>query len=160
MSTHRFFRIAHNQFANDLTGYGAELYGGRWNPKGIPAVYAAQSISLATLEKLVHSEGIIPVNHSLMALDVAEMSEVKKFDVTDLSDSWFTVDTIAQSQQFAMDHLFNTGRFGILVPSIVVPEEHNLVLNPKHPQIATVRISRLRPFDLDQRLIPGKVDLN
>lgn len=160
MTTHRFFRIAPNQFAHDMTGRGAELYGGRWNKKGTPAVYAAQSIALATLEKLVHTEGIVPVEHSLMALDEVDMAEVKQFNMSDLSESWFTMANTAQSQQFAMDHLFTPGRLGILVPSIVVPEEHNLVLNPRHPKMANVRISRLRPFDLDHRLIPGRMDLN
>lgn len=47
------YRIAEEQFARDLSGAGARLYGGRWNPKGVPMLYTAESVALAALEVLV-----------------------------------------------------------------------------------------------------------
>ena len=154
MDLTRFYRIASAKFCADLSGKGAEILGGRFNPVGTAALYVATSISLATLEMLVHTEDVFALNHYIMAVDIpnVSMAKVKRYTAVDLPDSWNSLDSLVVAQQFGHNVLFNAGGFGLLVPSVVTPEESNLVLNPHHAEMAGVRISELRKLALDDRL--------
>jgi len=145
-----YYRIARGQFRSDLSGKGAELFGGRWNSIGTPAVYAAETISLALLEILVQAKAR-PVGYYVMALDVPK-DQVLSIHAAELPGRWSDRTDQATSQAFAMQHLFAANRFGILVPSVVVPEEFNLVLNPLHPLMAKATLRELRPLNPDPRL--------
>lgn len=153
-TTQRFYRIASAKFRFDLSGKGAEILGGRFNPIGTPAVYAASSISLAMLETLVHTSNFYPLSHFIMALDIPadSMAKVERYSAADLPKSWGSIKDLTAAQQWGMQRLFGANRFGVLVPSVVTPEEHNLILNPAHADMRGVTISEVRALDLDERL--------
>jgi RES domain-containing protein len=141
--------------ADDLSGRGAELTGGRWNAKGVPLLYASVSRALACLETLVHLDGgmPLPLNRYLVELTVPEDSwrargvfEPKRhvgWDATPagkVSIDWGTAWAAARTSLCAE------------VPSIVVPEEANVLVNPAHPDIARVVVVKRRKWAFDARL--------
>ena len=150
MEMQTFYRIARARHCMDLSGKGAELYGGRWNPVGTPAVYAAASVSLAMLETLVHSS-MLPKGYFIMKLEVP-FTDIKSISSDRLPAGWDDWADQAVAQSFGVDHLFKKRSFGLLIPSVVVPEESNLVLNPGHASIRSVVVSTLRSLCFDPRL--------
>lgn len=136
------WRLCRSPFA-DLSGEGAGRHGGRWNSPGRPLVYGASSAALAVLEVRVHLDlppDLIPEDYVLMAIDLAgvpvETVAALPDDPRTFGDAWLA-----------------EGRTAILqVPSLIVPESANLLLNPAHPAAAAARIVSTRPFSFDRRL--------
>lgn len=152
----KFFRVAQGKYRFDLSGKGAEMVGGRYNVVGTPAVYAGSSISLATMEVLVHqASNMYPNSHFVMAITVpsAIYNDLLVFSAVDMPDGWSSLSDQRVAQQFGHEQLFAPNKLGMLVPSVVVPEELNLVLNPKHPAMNKITIVEVRPLNLDKRLI-------
>jgi RES domain-containing protein len=138
----RVWRLCRAAFA-DLGGDGARLYGGRWNSPGRPMVYAASSAALCVLEVRVHldlppdliSDDYVLTTISLDGLSV-ESVETLPDNARSFGDAWL------QDQRTAV----------LRVPSLIVPESHNLLLNPTHPQANAARLLDRRPFAFDRGL--------
>lgn len=136
------WRVCRLPFA-DLSGEGARIYGGRWNSPGRPVVYTAENPALAVLEVRVHLDlepDLIPDDYVLMEIDLgpAAVEDVPELPgaATTVGDDWLT----------AM-------RSPILqVPSFVVPNSCNLLINPLHPDAAGISVRTTQPFDFDKRL--------
>jgi RES domain-containing protein len=137
------WRLARESLAQ-LDGEGARLYGGRWNSPGRAMVYMADSASLAVLEVWVHLDlpfDLLPADYSLMAFEltntrIEEAPQQALVDPRKFGDAWLA-----------------TARSPILrVPSFIVPEETNLLINPLHPISARITLLSKRPFSFDQRL--------
>lgn len=138
--------------ATAFGGEGAARAGGRWNSYGRPVVYAASSRSLAVLENLVHLD--FPVAH-LLALFRVEFpgGMITTLPPKSLPADW-RVDPPAGSTQILGDQWLDDARACVLaVPSAVIPEEVNYVLNPAHPDFAKIKISKPELFTLDPRLL-------
>ena len=130
-----------------LDGEGARLYGGRWNAPGRPMIYAAASPSLAVLEVLVHLDlppDLLPVDYRLLAIDIPDEAPVERLDHTPEDDAG----CLAIGERF----LHRAAALVLLAPSVVVPQEHNALINVRHPQMARVRLVGDEPFRLDPRL--------
>ena len=133
----------------DLSGEGARLYGGRYNPKGIPAVYAAQSISLAALEVLVHLEkSEIPDDYVAMGIEFGD-KQVQTLSV----QAARRLEGLASSQSASVE-AFQREFYGqpvLRVPSVIIPREHNYILLPAGEGL-NARILWVEAFRFDQRL--------
>ena len=139
----RVWRIARSTYAGSveemLSGEGAARYGGRWNPKGMPAVYCSENTSLAALEVLVN---------------LARPSTFPSYRVLDLdvpSESIVTGPAPVADTRRAGADLLRT-HLAMMAPSAVNPLERNVVLNPAHPDFDAVRPGAIRPFIFDRRL--------
>ena len=139
----RVWRIARSTHAGSveemLSGEGAARYGGRWNPKGMPAVYCSENTSLAALEVLVN---------------LARPSTFPSYRVLDLdvpSESIVTAPAPVADTRRAGADLLRT-HLAMMAPSAVNPLERNVVLNPAHPDFDAVRPGAIRPFIFDRRL--------
>ncbi len=67
------YRICDSKYAEDLSGNGARIYGGRWNSKGTPVIYLSDSKALAVLELLVHTSiNLLPQNLTLITLTIPD----------------------------------------------------------------------------------------
>ncbi|MBL7765606.1 MAG: RES family NAD+ phosphorylase [Chitinophagaceae bacterium] len=146
------YRLTQSTFQEDLSGSGAALYGGRWNNKGIPVLYTSSHISLAVLEILVNhnrnESPLLPSFH-LLELELPEnlQSRTKKLV---LKDDWIRD---IEYTRFIGDTFLKEGRDLILpVPSVVIPEEHNYLLNPNHKQFKKIKIIQSKPYQPDKRL--------
>lgn len=148
------WRLVKTKFlASAFDGEGARRYGGRWNSPGVPVVYLAASPSLAVLEVLVHLEAMGPLGaYSLVPvrfpLDIASA-----LDRALLPATWASHPAGPATQALG-DAWVREGRSAILrVPSVVVPEEEVLVLNPAHSDARKVIVGTARPFEWDRRLV-------
>jgi RES domain-containing protein len=129
-------------------GRGAALHGGRWNPAGAAVIYAAGSLSLAMLERLVQ-------RRNFGATLVVEALVPDDLPVEDLMDrpppGWRALgspEAVAAGAAWLAG-----GRSALLrVPSALVPREANYVLNPAHPDAARIRVGPPEPMDWDPRL--------
>lgn len=136
-------RLAKAAFTG-LDGEGARLYGGRWNSPGRPMIYTAASPSLAVLEVLVHLDlppELIPSDYRLLSIHVPDDAPVE--ELADLPD-----DPLAIGDEF----LQRGGALVLRVPSAVVPQESNSLINPRHPAAAALRLEANEPFSFDRRL--------
>jgi len=150
MLLHRLARRVHTS----LDGEGARLYGGRWNSPGIPVVYAASHLSLAALEALAHADpDTVPTDLVAIAIEVPDELPVARMDVDALPADWREVPDHPACRELG-DAWARAGEAALLaVPSAVVPEETNWLLNPRHPGHARVRAVRVVPFSFDPRLV-------
>ncbi len=144
--------------AHDLSGKGAEITGGRWNRKGLPVVYCAATAALAALETIVHFAAAgLPLNRFLVRIDLPD--DVWKFrrsaTAASLDVGWNAVPAGKVSLDFGESWLKDpAGPLVLEVPSVIVPEESNVLLNARHPHMSRVKATKLRLWQYDGRLIP------
>ena len=141
--------------ADDLTGGGAATTGGRWNSEGSPVVYASSSISLCTLETLAHvGDDINCRNRFLVAIDIpTQLWKKRKFLAAEnLTVTWMAEPPGMDSIQLADRWLKHGGELLLLVPSVIVHEEFNVLINPKHKDAHLITAKVVRPFIYDPRL--------
>lgn len=149
----RFWRIAQTRFALDRRCEGSRLYGGRWNRPGTGALYVATSIELATLERFVHTGGIAPKDLLLVAVDVPnEEGLISTVSPVELPVDWNALPGSDAAQVFGTAWLTEAASLVLLVPSVIVPEAMNAIVNPSHPRYTEVNMSVIRPFDFDPRM--------
>jgi RES domain-containing protein len=148
------YRIAERPWALDATGAGAAMFGGRWNEINVPALYAGLSVEICALEKLVHLAGRSPRNLVLVRLSLPDAPTLYLEPVlTALPEDWQTLPAGPQAARFGSDWLESGRQLGLIVPSVVLPEARNIVLNPRHPAMREVRLDILREFSFDVRLL-------
>ena len=130
-----------------LSGEGARLNGGRWNPPGKPVIYASQSRALAVLEAFVHiSIEARAMRFLLYALALPSRARLHRHEGARPPPA------LESSQEIGRDWLETGTTLALVVPSAIVPQEANYVLNVNHPQFARLELSAPEPFSFDERL--------
>lgn len=149
------YRIAKCNYAADLSGAGARLYGGRWNSIGQPMVYLAASPSLAVLEVLVHlPASIFPANFCLSEFDIPDTG-VLIADNASLPADWQDISPTVALKRLG-DAFIKQNKYLLMkVPSVIVPQEFNYLLNPLHPDATKIKLVEKKPFSFDARLVPN-----
>jgi RES domain-containing protein len=143
--------VPERRAADAFGGEGARLYGGRFNLPGRAAVYASEHLSLAALELLVHLRPLLPLPCVAFPVEWAGIA-VETLPPKALPPDW-RAEPAPYSAAALGDAWLRTGRGAVLaVPSVIVPEERNFLLNPAHPDFAALRVGRPRPFSFDPRL--------
>lgn len=149
----RAWRLCRAPF-QPLDGEGARLYGGRWNEAGVPVVYAASSLALAALEYLVHVDPEdAPEDLVALALDVPDDAPTAHVAVADLPTGWEAEVDSPSCRAVGGAWLREGAALALHVPSALVPEEANVLLNPRHPAMAGVQVIARRRFAYDPRLL-------
>lgn len=141
--------------ADDLSGKGAELTGGRWNRAGRPLVYAASTAALACLETVVHLNGDgLPLNRFLVRIEApaAVWQARRVLTLSELPAGWSAIPEGRVSLDIGDAWLREGATLFLVVPSVIVPEEWNVLINPVHPDASRLRATKLRPWLFDQRL--------
>lgn len=148
----KVYRVAKAKYAEDLSGRGAQRFGGRWNSKGVPALYTSQHRSLCILELLVHtSVEVIPEDIMLLEISLPEDLPFTIINLNQLPEAWnhFPFDDFTRQMG---DEMLNQHEVaGLQVPSAVVEQEYNFVINPMYESIQHAEITELRPLALDER---------
>jgi len=145
----RLARLAHPK----LDGEGARLAGGRWNSRGRAAVYASSRLSLAALELLVHTDvPLVPADLVAFEVEIPDTLEIESVALADLPKDWRLPghpgcraigDTWLAEERTAV----------LRVPSAVVPEESNYIINPGHRAAKAIQVVGRRKFAFDSRLL-------
>lgn len=141
--------------ADDLTGRGAELTGGRWNEKGVAVVYAAASRALACLETLVHlASGGLPLNRYLVEISIPDpvWAAAQRESPASLPVGWDAQPASRASIGFGTGWLRSKASALLLIPSAIVPEEFCVLVNPSHPDSASMVATKTRRWLYDPRL--------
>lgn len=149
----RLWRITTRKWALDTACQGARLYGGRWNPIGTPALYAGSTIELCALEKFVHLGSAAHPPLVLVALDLPDDPGLQvRPALTDLPHDWAALPVPASSQLYGRRWLDAAAHLVLLVPSAIIPESTNAVINPLHAAYRDVRLDIVREFSFDVRM--------
>jgi RES domain-containing protein len=141
--------------ATDLSGGAAKKVGGRWNTKGIAVVYASSTIALATLETLAHLGDNISIRNAfLVSITVPRLvwAARKTIAAASLPPTWVAEPPGSESIDFGDDWLSSNAGALMLVPSIIVPEEYNVLINPAHLSAAKITSKVTRQYLYDPRL--------
>lgn len=152
--TQTYYRIIKQKWAHSVfDGEGARLYGGRWNSKGRPCVSLASSVSLATLEMLVHLNSTALLSaYTLFAVDIP-VKHIREFGTAHLPENWRADPAPGETALIGDEWLASGDGVGLLLPSTITPSENNLLLNPAHPAFAgCVRSATQSHYAFDKRL--------
>lgn len=152
------WRIEKAVFARTVRqGDGARLHGGRWNSPGRPVIYCSGTLSLAMLEILAHVNTSEEAGTERIVFRI-EMDEeaAETISVGQLPKGWRSALDTAACRRIGDAWLARGAHPALRVPSALVPEESNVLLNPLHPDFAKAfRWERGRPLRLDARLTAG-----
>jgi len=146
----KVYRISNKKYTEHLNGEGVYRVGGRWNSKGILMVYTSTSIALASLEVLVHTDGIpIPNGMILLTFEVPN-KYIQTLDNPPLN--WDETPPKGAAKIVGDEFIKSNKVLGIKVPSAIIPEEYNLLINPIHMHMDKIEIVSRRDYAFDGRL--------
>jgi RES domain-containing protein len=149
MRVWRLARAAHPA----LDGEGARRAGGRWNSPGVAVVYASSTLSLAVLELLVHTDpDLVPDDLRVSEIDVPASLTAGVLDVATLPPDWRAIPNHPACRAMGDEWVKRRDQVLLGVPSAIVPEELNYLINPAHPEAARIQVVRVRAFAFDKRL--------
>lgn len=142
--------------ADDMSGTGARLQGGRWNRVGTPVVYSASSRALACLETVVHfNTGALPLNRYLVEVDIPDdvwaAAQITSHHAAALI-GWDAEPAGRVSVDYGEAWVASGTSALLLVPSVIIPEESNILINPQHPDVKRIQCTKVRKFVYDHRL--------
>ncbi|MEQ8472904.1 MAG: RES family NAD+ phosphorylase [Marinoscillum sp.] len=146
----RVYRITLEKYAHKLVASGRIA---RWNSNGVFVIYASSSRSLACLENVVHrsGEGLNSLFRT-MIIDIPDDIPMAEVSLSLLKDNWRTFEKQSITRRFG-DQWVHGGETAVLkVPSAIVSEEYNYLINPAHPDFVHIRLSETIPFEFDSRL--------
>jgi RES domain-containing protein len=139
---------------SSLDGRGGLLASGRWHTRGRPVVYLAESAAGALLEALVHLEldyNTLPESYGLLKSEAPDSVRLQNLNVNKLPYNWVNDQVTTRT---AGDEWLAANRGALLrVPSAIVPETGNVLLNPEHSEARKIRVLSYRPYPWDRRLL-------
>lgn len=138
--------------ANDMTGAGSKITGGRWNNPGTPMVYSTVNIALATLETLSYIRaGSLPFNRFLVRIDVPDEVWGQREELNPLPGGWDAIPSGLTSRKAGDDWIASNRSPLLAVPSVIVPDEYNILVNPAHPEASKITATTVRRWTYDPR---------
>jgi RES domain-containing protein len=141
--------------ADDLSGAGAKATGGRWNTAGMAVVYTSQTRALACLETVVHlNAGGLPLNRYLVAVTIPDAlwASAQMASAASLPVGWDAEPAGRSSIEFGTNWIRSGTAALLVVPSVIVPEELNVLINPQHSDSARITAAKVRKWLYDPRL--------
>lgn len=146
----KVYRLTKTQYAADLKGTGAKLFGGRWNHIDFPCIYTAESGALSVLEYAVNvNVDFIPRALSLCVFEIDE-SQVSSLKEEELPGNWRQTPAPKSTKDFGTK-LIEEKYAIIKIPSIIIPTEFNYILNPFAGNTA-YNLVETRDFIFDLRI--------
>jgi RES domain-containing protein len=149
----RVWRITSKRRINNaFSGDGARQYGGRWNRKGIPVVYTAESPALAMLEMLVQDEPL-RAKYMIFPVDIPDRLHIDFIEIKQLPKNWIDPEQIESLRELGSNWALSKKSPVLAVPSAVIPIETNYLLNPLHNDFYLIKIGKPLTFFTDRRLL-------
>jgi RES domain-containing protein len=157
----RIWRLCREIYATDaFSGEGARRFGGRWNSRGAPMVHSSTSLALAAIELFVHLEPIqAPSDLVFISATLPEGEPVRTIHSADLPPDWFTGDALTgphSTRELGDRWIGAASSLALMVPSVSIRPEWNVLINPLHPRIRELKIDTPQPFVFDARMFEQK----
>ena len=145
------YRITTAKWADKLSGSGSPA---RWNPRHVQVIYTASSIALACLENLVHRSGEgLNLNFRLVEILIPDDMAFDSINIADLPENWHKTEGYPACQVIGKEWVDQNETCILQVPSSIIPDESNILINPGHPDFYKISIQSIRNFSFDERLI-------
>lgn len=145
------YRLAQHTYAEDITGTGAKITGGRWNSPGNAVLYTSEHISLALLEVLANAHTLSRLQAlKLVEIDIPATATIREIKPQGLKAGWWS--DFDYTQWIGDEMLRNAEHLVIKCPSAIVDRENNILLNPLHPAFKGVKLKTVTNFRFDERL--------
>jgi RES domain-containing protein len=149
----RVWRLA-RRVHSALNGEGARLVGGRWNSPGNAVLYTSATLSLAVLELLVHTDpDLVPHDLRSFEIEVPDSIKPRVLDPSSLPSNWRNIPNHPGCRALGDEWLKKGSSALLAVPSALVPEELNYLINPAHSDASKIRVVRSKSFSFDRRLL-------
>jgi RES domain-containing protein len=152
------YRITKKEHSG-LDGMGG-LYGpGRWHRKGNLVIYTSEHASLAAWEKIVHVSNFenLPDNLLLVKIEIPDGIEIQTVPTTVLVSGWNGFPFATETANYGTAFLRGKTHLALKVPSVIIPDEFNIILNPLHPDILRCKVISTIPFMYDKRVVKDKL---
>ncbi len=148
----KLFKICREKYSKSLQASGIP---NRWNKKDEFVIYTAGSISLSTLEMIVHRSGINLIEpYKLLKITVKDEALVHSLNVNKLPKNWRTLDAYVHSQETGSQWYQEKKSLILKVPSAIIPEEYNYIINTSHPSFETnISLESANYYLWDKRLL-------
>jgi RES domain-containing protein len=147
----QLFRITLEKWAGKLVSSG---FASRWNSNGIEVLYFASSRALACLENVVRLHGDeLSAKFKVTVIDVSE-NLVEDLDINKLPDNWYFTDPSAYElcRPFGDKWVKSNSSLLLKVPSAIIKNEYNFLVNPKHSDFNKIKLRGIEPFYFDPRI--------
>lgn len=147
------FRLSREKYAKNLSGKGAAIKGARWNSIGTELIYTSSNRSLAMAEVAVHfTLATLPADYLMMTIHIPDDISMKILNITGLPENWNAFPHPVQTQTIG-DTFIAEGKYCVLkIPSVVTQGDHNLLINPKHPEFSKIKVISTEKFPFDKRI--------
>lgn len=146
----KVYRISKCQYIDDLQGTGAASYAGRWHSKGTHILYTASSASLALLESVVHIASIPIIDYCMLCLEIPD-EKIATIDIEQLPVNWYANPAPAALGMIGDNFIKKNEHFALQLPSAIMPEENNILINPAHKDFTKVKVVYRRIVPIDKR---------
>ena len=145
------YRITNGIYKDDISGTGAKLNGSRWNTKGIPMLYTSTHISLAVLEMIVNTQfKDYSIELELLFIKLPEEESFKEIKLIKIKENW--KEDFTYTKFIGDEFVKQNSSLLLKVPSAVIQEENNFLINPLHRDFKKVKIQKTKSFWPDKRL--------
>ncbi len=145
------YRFSHPKYANDISGTGAKLKGGRWNIIGLPLLYTSESISLCLLEVLANANTLEELQLiQLVEIDIPTNPSLHEIHLSQLKNEWWK--DFEYSQWIGSEILKENKALVIKCPSAIIEMESNYLINPLHVSFKKIGVNVIKKFRFDERL--------
>lgn len=147
----RLYRFCRKRQANDLSGTGAKLVGGRWNSPGVAMLYTSENRALALAEYWVHVHpSNLPTDVCVVEIEVPDTARIMSIPLSSLPENWRVGPPLTSLRQAGDQWVLNKQSLILKAPSAVMPLESNYILNPVHQDMARVSIISITDYVWDR----------
>jgi RES domain-containing protein len=144
------YRITLAKYSGKLIASGRAA---RWNPNDVEMIYTASSRSLACLENVVHRDKLgLSLVFNILTIECPDALKIETIPLKGLPANWIDFDQMYLTQKIGEEWVKNNGSAILQVPSSIVSEEVNYLINPKHPDFGEIKIVKTQPFVFDSRI--------
>jgi len=150
----KIYRLAKTTYINDLSGEGSSMYSGRWNRQGDALLYFSEHLSLCVLELLTRiNYEFLATDYSFIEAEVPSSLILALKNPESISEKWRSYPPISDTKDYGSYWIENNKTLCLAVPSAVLPDENNILVNPNHPRFSELKIIKKSVLDIDSRVL-------
>lgn len=149
----KVYRLSRKKYAQELSGKGASKSGNRWNSKGTEIIYTAESRALAMSEVVVHlSLATLPKDFMMIEILIPDTIKIKEIKQKNLPENWNNHPPNIETQRIGDAFIDSRDVCVLKVPSAVVKDDCNYLINPFHKDFKKIKIVSKTDFPFDNRI--------